>query len=69
MMSTLVASLAFALQSAKPAKSSGFSMKMILGSMPHDPASIVALVLCVVAVAAVLWAGHRKPKDGPAEGE
>ncbi len=55
-------SLALALQ-AQPAESSGFSMHRILGSIPHDPASLVALAFCVVAVLAVLWAGHRKPKD------
>lgn len=48
---------------AKTTAPSAFSLKAILGNIPHDPASVVALVLCVAVVAVVLWAGHRKPKD------
>lgn len=61
-MSTLVTSLALAQQS-KSAQPSNFSLKTILANVPHDPASVVALVLCVAVVGVVLWAGHRKPKD------
>jgi hypothetical protein len=67
-MSTLITPLALALQS-KPAQPSGFSLKMILANVPHDPASLVALALCVGAVVLVLWAGHRQPKDESPEGE
>ncbi|MCG6990110.1 MAG: hypothetical protein LJF06_18355 [Gemmatimonadetes bacterium] len=67
-MSTLVTSLAL-IQQSKSTQPSNFSLKMILANVPHDPASIVALVLCVGVVAVVLWAGHRKPKDESPEGQ
>jgi hypothetical protein len=67
-MSALVTSLAL-IQQSKNTQPSNFSLKGILANVPHDPASVVALVLCVAVVGVVLWAGHRKPKDESAEGE
>ncbi|MCG6956349.1 MAG: hypothetical protein LJF04_10215 [Gemmatimonadetes bacterium] len=62
-MSTLIASLALVQQQKPAAQPSPFSLKMILANLPHDPASVIALILCVAAVGLVVWAGHRKPKD------
>lgn len=51
------------IQQSTTTQPSDFSLKGILANIPHDPASLVALVLCVAVIAWVLWAGHRKPKD------
>jgi hypothetical protein len=40
----------------------GLSVREIFGSMPHDPASIFALLLIVGLAGAVMWFG--RPKGG-----
>jgi hypothetical protein len=40
----------------------GLSVTEIIGSMPHDPASIFALLLIVGLAGAVMWYG--RPKGG-----
>ena len=66
-MSTLITSLALVQQQKPASEPSPFSLKMILANLPHDPASVIALVLCVAAVGMVVWAGHRKPKGEASE--
>jgi hypothetical protein len=45
----------------------GFSLHQIVSTLPTDPASVVVIVLLVVAVAAVLWSGRgQKGKGGQA---
>lgn len=64
-MHTLITSLAVLQQGGQQASNqpSSFSLKMVLANLPHDPASVIVLALSAAAVAWVIWAGHRKPKD------